>query len=69
VAVAVAGGDVVGFAVTTTGFGLEDGLIAELTDLFVVPACRGVGGLVAMYGRWGFVDGGRRLLVCQVSPM
>jgi aminoglycoside 6'-N-acetyltransferase I len=93
VAVAVDGDEVVGFAVTSTGFGLEDGLIAELQDLFVVPARRGGGvgralvedgvgwarsvgcrqvelvvtaggrGLVGMYGRWGFVDGGRRLLV------
>lgn len=29
-----------GFAVTTTSFGLENGLIAELEDLFVVPAAR-----------------------------
>ncbi|MEV6823692.1 GNAT family N-acetyltransferase [Amycolatopsis sp. NPDC051102] len=29
-----------GFAVTTTGFGLENGLIAELEDLFVLPAAR-----------------------------
>ena len=32
-----------GFAVTTTSFGLENGLIAELEDLFVVPASRGQG--------------------------
>ncbi|WP_216908678.1 GNAT family N-acetyltransferase [Nocardia noduli] len=30
----------VGFAVTTTGFGLENGPIAELEDLFVVPSAR-----------------------------
>lgn len=29
-----------GFAVTTTSFGLENGLIAELEDLFVVPMAR-----------------------------
>lgn len=29
-----------GFAVTTTSFGLENGLIAELEDLFVLPAAR-----------------------------
>jgi aminoglycoside 6'-N-acetyltransferase I len=29
-----------GFAVTTTSFGLENGLIAELEDLFVIPAAR-----------------------------
>jgi aminoglycoside 6'-N-acetyltransferase I len=32
-----------GFAVTTTSFGLENGLIAELEDLFVLPASRGRG--------------------------
>ncbi|WP_083871477.1 MULTISPECIES: GNAT family N-acetyltransferase [Nocardia] len=29
-----------GFAVTTTSFGLEHGLIAELEDLYVIPAAR-----------------------------
>ena len=95
VAVAV-DGDIVGFAVTTTSFGLEHGLIAELEDLFVVPARRGggvgraliedsvewarsvgchhvelvvapngpdVSHLFGLYARFGFDDGGRRLLV------
>ncbi|WP_454199345.1 GNAT family N-acetyltransferase [Nocardia sp. Marseille-Q1738] len=46
VAVAHAADQLLGFAVTTTVFGLENGLIAELQDLFVVPAARrrGVGG-------------------------
>jgi aminoglycoside 6'-N-acetyltransferase I len=29
-----------GFAITTTGFGLENGLIAELEDLYVAPDAR-----------------------------
>ena len=44
--VAVACGDddeIVGFAVTTLSFGLEYGLLAELEDLFVVPAHRRTG--------------------------
>ncbi len=32
-----------GFAVTTTSFGLEDGAIAELEDLYVTPPARGTG--------------------------
>ena len=38
----------VAFAVTTTGFGLESGLIAELEDLFVIPELRrsGLAGLL-----------------------
>lgn len=39
----VDGAAVVGFAVTTTSFGLENGRIAELEDLFVVPDRRGGG--------------------------
>jgi aminoglycoside 6'-N-acetyltransferase I len=37
---ATAAGSVVAFAVTTTSYGLENGLIAELEDLFVLPAYR-----------------------------
>jgi aminoglycoside 6'-N-acetyltransferase I len=33
-------GSLVAFAVTTTSYGLEKGLIAELEDLFVLPAYR-----------------------------
>lgn len=39
-AIAADGGRLLGFAVTTTSFGLEHGLIAELEDLYVVPAAR-----------------------------
>ena len=40
VTVASEGTVLLGFAVTTTSFGLENGLIAELEDLYVVPAAR-----------------------------
>jgi aminoglycoside 6'-N-acetyltransferase I len=41
VAVGLGGdGQVVGFGITTTTFGLENGLIAELEDLYVVPGSR-----------------------------
>lgn len=43
VAVAEVAGVVVGFAITTTSFGLENGKIAELQDLFVAPDQRGTG--------------------------
>ena len=44
--IAVASGaddEIVGFAITTLTFGLEHGLLAELEDLFVVPAHRRTG--------------------------
>jgi aminoglycoside 6'-N-acetyltransferase I len=44
--VAVACGEddeIVGFAITTLSFGLEYGLLAELEDLFVLPAHRRTG--------------------------
>lgn len=40
VAVSEADGRVVAFAITTTTFGLESGLIAELEDLYVAPDAR-----------------------------
>lgn len=43
VAVAIREHDIVGFAITTVGFGLEQGSNAELEDLFVEPAHRGTG--------------------------
>lgn len=42
-AVAVAADQVVGFAVTQASFGLEDGLFAELEELYLVPEARGMG--------------------------
>jgi aminoglycoside 6'-N-acetyltransferase I len=53
-----------GFAVTTTSFGLENGLIAELEDLFVVPTARrrGLGGrLIADSVAWAREQGCQRL--------
>jgi aminoglycoside 6'-N-acetyltransferase I len=40
VAVSEEDGRLVAFAITTTTFGLESGLIAELEDLYVAPAAR-----------------------------
>ena len=48
VAVAIREHDIVGFAVTTVGFGLEQGSNAELEDLFVEPAHRGTGHATAL---------------------
>src|SRR3954468_4124935 len=45
-AVIEAGGEIVAFAISTSSYGLENGLIAELEDLYVAPAFRrrGLGG-------------------------
>jgi len=40
VAVVTSDERLLGFAITTTSFGLENGRIAELEDLYVVPAAR-----------------------------
>ncbi len=40
VAVSEEHGRIIAFAITTTSFGLESGLIAELEDLYVVPEAR-----------------------------
>lgn len=48
VAVACWRRDIVGFAITTLGFGLEQGAIAELEDLFVEPAHRREGVATAL---------------------
>jgi aminoglycoside 6'-N-acetyltransferase I len=37
---AEAGGAIAGFAISTSSYGLENGLIAELEDLYVAPAAR-----------------------------
>ncbi|MBV9651147.1 MAG: GNAT family N-acetyltransferase [Pseudonocardiales bacterium] len=37
------GGQLLGFAITTTSFGLENGPIAELEDLYVTPESRHAG--------------------------
>jgi aminoglycoside 6'-N-acetyltransferase I len=59
-----------GFAATTTTFGLEYGLVAELEDLFVVPTARrrGLGGqLIADSAAWAHEQGCQRLEVI-VAP-
>src|SRR5207244_1537259 len=40
VAVVQSDDQLLGFAITTTSFGLENGLIAEIEDLFVLPTAR-----------------------------
>jgi aminoglycoside 6'-N-acetyltransferase I len=55
VALAARRDEVIGFALTTTAFILESGLVAELQDLYVVPSARaqGVGtALVEDAARW-----------------
>lgn len=64
VAVAVADATVVGFAVSTIGFGLEQGRFAVLDDLYVVPERRGRGigtALVADSAGWARSTGSRYL--------
>ena len=65
VAVASGHGDeIVGFAITTLTFGLEYGLLAELEDLFVVPAHRrgGIGSaLIDDSAHWARSRGCRAL--------
>ena len=48
VAIAARQDDIVGFAITTLGFGLEQGAVAELEDLFVEPAHRRTGVAAAL---------------------
>jgi aminoglycoside 6'-N-acetyltransferase I len=70
VAVAVEAAALLGFAITTVGFGLEHGSIAELEDLYVAPASRrrGVGGaLVEDSARWAR-QVGSRFLELVVAP-
>ncbi|WP_375488055.1 GNAT family N-acetyltransferase [uncultured Mycobacterium sp.] len=64
VAIAARQDDIVGFAITTLGFGLEHGAIAELQDLFVEPAHRrsGVGAaLIEDSASWAESRGCRTL--------
>ena len=48
IAIASARGDIVGFAITTLGFGLEYGLLAEIEDLYVRPTHRRTGTATAL---------------------
>jgi len=66
VAVAVTVDGLVGFAVTTTSFGLEQGHLAELEDLYVVPGERGRGvgaALIEDSATWADQRGCRELEV------
>lgn len=59
-----------GFAITTTSFGLENGLIAELEDLYVLPAARRQGlakRLIDDSARWAD-DRGCHHLELVVAP-
>jgi aminoglycoside 6'-N-acetyltransferase I len=70
VAVAEVAGVVVGFAITTTSFGLENGRIAELEDLFVTPDRRGTGlgrALIEDSVAW-CRDTGCRLVEVVIAP-
>ncbi|WP_037366109.1 GNAT family N-acetyltransferase [Amycolatopsis orientalis] len=70
VAVAADAGGLHGFAITTTGFGLENGLIAELEDLYVAPPSRrrGVAGrLIEDSARWAREYGCAQLELVVVS--
>lgn len=70
VAVSEDAGRVVAFAITTTSFGLESGLIAELEDLYVAPEARrrGVANrLIEDSRRWA-EERGCSLLEVVIAP-
>lgn len=70
VAVGAEDGHVVGFGITTTSFGLENGLIAELEDLYVAPARRRRGlanALIEDSAAWAASIGAGRLEIV-VAP-
>jgi aminoglycoside 6'-N-acetyltransferase I len=69
-ALAVRDGSRVGFALTTAALILESGLVAELQDLYVMPAHRrqGIAGrLIEDSVRWAREQGASQLEVC-VAP-
>lgn len=61
---------IVGFAVTTLSFGLEQGLVTELEDLFVKPAYRrtGIGGVLIDDSAAWADSRGCRVLELVVAP-
>jgi aminoglycoside 6'-N-acetyltransferase I len=66
VVLALIGVEPAGFAVTTTTFGLEHGLIAELEDLYVLESARRHGiarGLIDTCRTWAFTQGCTQLEV------
>jgi aminoglycoside 6'-N-acetyltransferase I len=70
VAIAARHGHIVGFAITTLSFGLEQGAIAELEDLFVEPAHRrtGVGGALIDDSAGWAESRGCRTLELVIAP-
>jgi aminoglycoside 6'-N-acetyltransferase I len=70
IVLATRAGRSVGFALTTHQLVLESGLVAELQDLYVEPACRGCGvgaALVADSAEWARAAGAA-LLDVVVAP-
>jgi aminoglycoside 6'-N-acetyltransferase I len=70
ICLAVAGDSGIGFALTTTELILESGVVAELQDLYVIPAYRGTGlgkRLIDDAQRWA-KDQGAALLEIVVAP-
>ena len=60
----------IGFAITTTSFGLENGLIAELEDLYVHPdhRRRGVATLLISDSAGWALQGGAKHLEVVIAP-
>ncbi|WP_433384718.1 GNAT family N-acetyltransferase [Actinoplanes sp. CA-142083] len=57
-------GEIVAFGISTSSYGLENGLIAELEDLYVVPAARRrglAGDLIEDAARWATGIGAAQL--------
>jgi aminoglycoside 6'-N-acetyltransferase I len=70
ICLALDGADGIGFALSTTDLILESGLVAELQDLYVVPAHRGAGlgaRLMQDARQWAIAKGAR-LLEVVVAP-
>lgn len=68
--VATSDGPVVGFALSTTAFVLESGLVAQLQDLYVLPRARsrGIGSaLIEDAARWA-EDRSATLLEVVIAP-
>ncbi|MEU4238326.1 GNAT family N-acetyltransferase [Actinoplanes sp. NPDC026619] len=70
VAVIDSGGRIAGFGISTSSYGLENGLIAELEDLYVAPAFRRRGlaeQLIEDSARWAASIGAAQLEIV-VAP-
>lgn len=70
VAVAEDEGELLGVAITITSFGLENGLIAELEDLYVVSSARrqGIAGQLIEDSAYWAHDRGCRQLELVIAP-